>query len=136
MHRTGTVRRLDGEFAKVVIKRQTACGENCANCGGCLEKYNEITAKNSIGATVGDTVVIEMEDKTVLSAAFWVYIFPLIIFFAGYGVFYMLKVSEILSVVLSVLLSGLFYIFLYFKDKKDSVKYLHKITEIINVERN
>ena len=101
-----------------------------------MEKYNEITAKNSIGATVGDTVVIEMEDKTVLSAAFWVYIFPLMIFFAGYGVFYMLKVSEILSVILSVLLSGLFYIFLYFKDKKDSVKYLHKITEIINVERN
>lgn len=136
MQRTGTVRELDGEFARIVIKRQTACGENCANCGGCSEKYNEVTARNEMGALPGDTVLIEMDDKTVLSAAFWVYIFPLMIFLAGYGVFYMLKISEILSVFLSVLLSGMFYIFLYFKDKKDSLKYVHRIVKIINFERN
>ena len=135
MQRTGTVRELNADFAKVVIKRQTACGENCANCGGCSEKYNEITAKNSIGALVGDTVVVEMEDKTVLSAAFWVYIFPLIIFFVGYGMLFLIGVSELLSVIAGIFLVGVFYVFLYFKDKKDSLKYIHRIVEIINFER-
>ncbi len=129
MQRTGTVRTIDGELAKVVIKRETACGENCANCGGCSEKFNEVTAKNEIGAKAGDTVVVEMDDKTVLMTAFLVYILPLIIFFTGYGVLYAFGFSEILSAVLGILLSGAFYVLLYFKDKKDSLKYIHRITD-------
>lgn len=135
MQRTGTVRETEGEFAKVVIKRQTACGENCGNCGGCSENYNEIIAKNNMGAVCGDTVLVEMDDKTVLLAALWVYIYPLIIFFVTYGVLSILRVGEIASAVSGILLSGIFYIFLYFKDKKDKLKYTHRIVDIINIER-
>ncbi len=136
MQTTGRVRKVEGEHAYIVIKRQSACGENCANCGGCTQKENEVVAKNTIGAKCGDGVVIEMSDKKVLRAAFFFYIVPLMIFFAGYAVISCFIQNEIICIFGGVLIAAVFYILLHFKDKKYSEKYMHKIVRIENFERN
>lgn len=135
MQTTGTVRKVEADKAYVVIKRQSACGENCANCGGCTQKENEIVAKNTLGAACGDCVVVEMSDKKVLGAAFVFYIMPLIIFlivYAGTSVFFD---NELLCIFGGVLIAALFYVILHFKDKKSGEKYMHRIVRIKNFER-
>lgn len=130
MQQDGTVRKTEGEIAFVVVKRQSACGENCGNCSGCKDKFSEITAENKIGAISGDNVVVEMNDALVLYAAFLVYIVPLIIFFVSFGIFSLFGASQISSVVISALISALFYVFLGIYDKKQKNKYIHKIVRI------
>lgn len=130
MQMTGTVRMVQGECAYVVVKRQSACGENCGNCSGCKDKSNEILAKNSIGAKAGDNVLVSMETKKVLMAAFLFYMMPLILFFGIYAVFYSLRVSEAMSLALGVSGALVFYVLLYFYDKKNKNKYQHEIIKI------
>lgn len=56
----------------------------CENCNMCLkprdENYVEIRVQNILGASVGDNVKVEIGDKSVVSAAILVYLFPLLIF--------------------------------------------------------
>lgn len=125
----GTVRKTDEKVAYIVIKRESACGENCANCGGC-KKMNEITADNTLGAKPGDTVVVEMSDSRVLSAAFMVYMLPLIIFFAAYFISNMFTKTEWVSITLGISFATVFYVILYFYDKKQREKYIHKIIDV------
>lgn len=136
MQVTGTVRKTDGKTAYIVIRRESACGENCANCGGCKNKTNEITATNEIEARPGDTVTVEMEDGRVLKAAFMVYMVPLIIFFTAYFVSDMIFKLNMLSITFGIVLSVLFYVFLHFYDKKQKEKYIHKIIEINDLKGN
>lgn len=130
MQMTGTVRMVQGECAYVVVKRQSACGENCGNCSGCKDKSNEILAKNNIGAKAGDSVLVSMETKKVLMAAFLFYMMPLILFFGIYAVFYSLRLSEIVSLTFGVSGALVFYVLLYFYDKKNKNKYQHEIIKI------
>lgn len=136
MQMTGTVRKTDGKTAYIVIKRESACGENCANCGGCKNKTNEIAASNEINAKPGDTVTVEMEDGRVLMAAFMVYILPLIIFFTAYFIADMIFKIDMISIIFGIVLAILFYVILHFYDKKQKEKYIHKIIEINDLKGN
>ena len=71
--------------AQVLHIRESACSGDCHKCSGCgaVQQKMLLTAKNSIGAQVGDLVVIETESEPVLAAALMLYIMPLILFFAG-----------------------------------------------------
>ena len=93
---------LPGGMAEVVGTRTTACGSNCGNCESCIFQ-NEIktSAHNLIGATAGQRVIIESKSSKIYSAAFFVYIMPIIFFFVGYSIAYSMGLSEALCVVLS-----------------------------------
>jgi sigma-E factor negative regulatory protein RseC len=81
----GVVLATDGGRASVRMDRRTAC-ETCGRCGlAALSKSEDIvvTAKNPAGAGPGDRVIVEMEGKAVLSAAFFVFVLPLLL--AGFG---------------------------------------------------
>ena len=130
MQMTGTVRKAEGGIAYVVVKRQSACGENCGNCSGCKDKTNEVIAKNTMGALAGDSVVVSMESKKVLMAAFLFYIMPLIIFFCSYGIVYVLKLLELYCIIFALGIAFIYYILLYFYDKKNTDKYQHEIIKI------
>lgn len=130
MQMTGTVRIVQGECAYVVVKRQSACGENCGNCSGCKDKSNEILAKNNIGAKAGDSVLVSMETKKVLMAAFLFYMMPLILFFGIYTAFYLLNFSDAISLTFSVIGALIFYVLLYFYDKRSKNKFQHEIIKI------
>lgn len=112
MREEGVVRRETEGLCEVVVRRKTACGDNCASCGGaCKMNFQSVTAKNSVGAKAGDTVIIEMESKKVLLSAFLVYIMPLLVFVIS---FYGTQkqnlnnaVSSIISAVLTIIVFGL-----------------------------
>lgn len=90
MTQQGTIKKLlPGGLAEVEVTRRSACGHDCAKCGGCggLETQTlYVTARNRAGAAIGDRVLIEGETKQVLGIAVLVYLLPLVLFFIGYGV--------------------------------------------------
>ena len=82
-------RVLEGGRAEVAVKRQSACGHDCAQCGGgCSElmvaSEVRVVAENAAGARAGDTVTLESSTSRVLGAAVLVYTVPFLLFFAGY----------------------------------------------------
>jgi sigma-E factor negative regulatory protein RseC len=85
LDKTGTVIQTDNNTAVVEIMRANACGENCVMCkAACTTTHQTVNANNEIKATVGDMVRIEMSDKNVLLAAFFVYIVPVFTLITGY----------------------------------------------------
>ncbi|MBR4720661.1 MAG: SoxR reducing system RseC family protein [Clostridia bacterium] len=81
MREEGVVKAENGELCEVVVRRKTACGDNCASCGGaCKMNFQQVVAKNEIGAKAGDSVIIEMDSKKVIFSAFLVYIMPILVF--------------------------------------------------------
>lgn len=73
--------------ATVVHIRESACSGDCHKCSGCGTAKEAILleAKNSIGAKMGDLVIIESETGPVLKAAAVMYMLPMVFFFAGYA---------------------------------------------------
>ena len=61
MRETGKVIEVSGNYAKILIKRGTACGD-CGACQVGREKLEMVmTAENVIGADVGDSVEIDLK---------------------------------------------------------------------------
>lgn len=83
MKEIGTVKKLNGNKAKVIIKRHAACGD----CGACQVGKDKMTmttlAQNPLGAVVGDTVAVEMEFGNVMKATSIAYGIPLVAFILG-----------------------------------------------------
>lgn len=88
MTQIATVQRLVGEGkAEIMVRRPSACGHDCANCGGCgPDSVTQIIAlaENEAGARLGDTVRVESESSSVLGLAALLYLVPFVLLFAGY----------------------------------------------------
>lgn len=93
---------LKNGMAEVVVSRGTACGSNCGNCESCAFQ-NELKAfaKNTINAKQGEKVVIETLSSRIFSAAFLLYIVPIIMLFIGYAVAAHCNLNEGLSILVS-----------------------------------
>ncbi len=98
MLNTAVVIETDRDRAVVRVERKSACegchkasgGKDCAVCG--LVGGNrtlDARAINSVGAEVGDTVEIESASSRVLLYAALVFILPIVLAFAGYGIAYL-----------------------------------------------
>lgn len=80
MEQIGTVVALEGDFAKVQVQRQSACGENCATCkGGCASGLQTVFLAAPAGLAVGDRVQIGSNTAAVLLLGFITYLLPLIL---------------------------------------------------------
>ncbi len=83
MERTGVIVSEADGLSKVKLLRHTACG----NCGACQlgddQKDVHLMAQNPLKACVGDMVEVSMPSNGVLSAAFIMYVIPLIGLFIG-----------------------------------------------------
>ncbi|MCD7947474.1 MAG: SoxR reducing system RseC family protein [Oscillospiraceae bacterium] len=109
MLQTARVTRLlaDGR-AEISVKRQSACGHDCAKCGGgCAEltvmPTVTVTAENPVRAAVGDSVSVESTTRAVLGAAAVVYLLPLVLFFVGYFIAYALEAGGGVSAAFGVI---------------------------------
>ena len=73
--------------ATVFVVRESACSGDCHKCSGCGAAKETIVfqAQNPIGARRGDLVKVESATGPVLKAAAVLYMLPLALFFAGYG---------------------------------------------------
>ena len=89
MTQQGTIKKLlPGGMAEIEVTRRSACGHDCAKCGGCggLETQTlYVTARNKAEANVGERVLIEGETGQVLGLAMLVYVLPIVLFFVGYA---------------------------------------------------
>lgn len=94
MRETGIVIKVSDGFAQVKIRRKSACGKNCAQCGGCASCEAVVNAVNTIGAAAGDEVVLEIENKRALKAAACVYMLPLAAMLAGAAAAYLAGAAE------------------------------------------
>jgi sigma-E factor negative regulatory protein RseC len=80
-----------GTQATLEIERRTACGlcgqkRGCGNATwGKLLGHNShsFTAENSVNATVGDSVIVGVDEHAILHSAFYLYVVPLIGLFLG-----------------------------------------------------
>lgn len=126
MEKIGLVKSVKENTATIEIRRVSACGENCASCkGGCAPTNHYITAKNTIHASAGQYVKLEMENKHVLGAAFLVYIVPLVGMILGIllGIAaaeylgYVIN-KELIGFAVGLLFLGIFYFVISFIDKK------------------
>ncbi len=72
--------------AQVLKVRESACSGDCHKCAGCGAAAQSllVTARNPIGAKVGDQVLISSNTKPILAAAALLYVLPLVLFIAGY----------------------------------------------------
>lgn len=93
MRQRAQVLQIDpGGYAQVRVRRASACAgaHNCGTCDHCsmMENAPEIvvSAFNSCGAQVGDTVTVESATAGVLGAAALLYLVPILLFFVGYAI--------------------------------------------------
>jgi sigma-E factor negative regulatory protein RseC len=134
LEQIGVVNKVYNNIAQVQIKRTTACGGKCGECGGCEVTSQKVEALNTVGAKVGQVVQMEMNDTQILFAAFLVYIIPLVMLFIGYLAGYSVFSSEFAAGVSGVLLLIISFLVLRKMDKKlaRSGKYQIKITKILS----
>ena len=96
MTQKATVMELQGKYALVTVRRSSMC-EGCEKNGGCgasctagellgANKTMTALAANPIGAKAGDLVEISSENRTVLSYAALVFLFPILLCAAAYAV--------------------------------------------------
>lgn len=81
MEKIGEVIAVEGCLAEVLIKKESACSENCASCGMCdMSKVRKAKVYNECSAVVGDTVEIYLESWKTILLSFITFILPIIIF--------------------------------------------------------
>ncbi|MGC8121643.1 SoxR reducing system RseC family protein [Marinobacter sp. VGCF2001] len=88
---TGSVIAVTGAQAWVQTIRTSAC-QSCSARAGCGQRVlaaasggraNQVLVENSIGAQVGDEVVIGLDEQSLLSASLVVYGLPLLLMVLG-----------------------------------------------------
>lgn len=83
----GTVVELKGKHTAVVMCKKSSLCENCATQGSCVlgddDRTRLIEAQNSLGAAIGDKVLIATTTKSFLQSSFLLYIVPLIALVVG-----------------------------------------------------
>lgn len=82
----GIVLRTDSGTAWVKTVRSSAC-EGCTAKGSCHgaggEREMEVKAINSVGARVGDRIVLSLETASLLKVTFLIYVFPIVLLIVG-----------------------------------------------------
>ncbi len=75
----GSVVETNGNKAKVLIRKMSACSHNCSECSTCTAPEYETIVSNPIGAKKGDKVIIEDSGKKVFSVIALVYFLPVLL---------------------------------------------------------
>jgi len=119
MEEKGRVVKVDNGVAQVEMERTSAC----ARCGVCLQSSGDrliLYVKDSVGARPGDEVLVSLETKEVLKAAFLIYLFPLVGLIAGYFLGRTIFRTERTGIIFAGLgfLSALFFLYQYDKRLK------------------
>ncbi len=118
MRDSGVITEIKGKTAVVSVDKKA----ECAGCGLCLFKEGtnkaEFYAKNTAGAKVGDTVIIERSDSGKFLGVVLAFFVPLILIGLAVLINYLFIKNEIFILVLSVAFIAVWYAILAFLDKK------------------
>lgn len=122
---------INGNQAKVVVTRHSACSKCDKDCILGMEESHEqdsiyVEVDNDKNAEVGDTVSIELKDSSLVMGSLIIYLIPLLFFVGGYFIgvrlnFLMGSISEQLSgIITSFLFLYISFLFTRRVDKKIS----------------
>ena len=141
MKQSGIILSIDDDRAKVMLQRQTSCGD-CKACKlGREDAKIEVDAINSVNAKIGDHVEIDMEHQSFLAAAFIVYLIPLFALIGGIFIGNMIlnmtemaEYKDLGSGLFGLLLTAVTYSIIRSKEKsfKSNKKFVPTITGILN----
>lgn len=140
MTEVGCVKSIKGQYALVLFKRKSGCGDNCAHCGAdCSGNTSIVEIKNTLNARIGDYVQVSIEAKAFFKMTMWAYVFPLIMLIIGIvlGNNYFSKLGyknyEFLAAAVGIIFLVLSYLVLGIIDKKMSKnsKYGLKMEKIL-----
>ena len=88
MTQTAQIRQtFSNGTAEVAVVRQGACAHNCSECGGCMTAAQPTVtalAENTVGAKVGELVVVKTENAQLMGIIAFVYLVPMVLLVAGY----------------------------------------------------
>lgn len=91
MDQVGKVQSIDGNIAKILVKRVSACGDSCASCSAaCRQPGIEVDVEVSSDIEVGDYVEINTENGIMLKHILMLYGLPLLILLATIFIVYYL----------------------------------------------
>ena len=126
----GLVVGLNGNMAQIHFLR----GKQCANCGACLtagDNEMEIALPNSLGAKVGDRVVVDLLPKRVVQASLLAYAVPLVLLLLG--VWIGSRMGELYALFLGVAGCGVGYLALRLIDRSRGKRVFRpRIEEILS----
>lgn len=121
MERMGVVVEQKGKFSKVKLMRDSACG----SCGACQmgdeSKEVFLMARNEPSAEIGDIVEVSMPTSGILSAAFIMYVIPLLSLFVGIvlgSVLFKGDNGELFTALLGLVLMGMTFMAIKVNEKK------------------
>lgn len=102
MLQLGKVVRTEGAYALVHMQKKSGCGgDRCPLSAPLIDDsqsdFYTVYAWNDIGASPGDLVLVEAKDTKVLVIAFLLYLVPIGLALAVYGLFRMLFVQELFA---------------------------------------
>lgn len=99
----GKVLRAEGEYALVHVEKKSGCGgERCPLSSSLIDDsrsdFYTVSARNDIGASVGDLVLVKAKDTVLLGIAFFLYLFPILLALGVYALFRALFPQESLAI--------------------------------------
>jgi len=135
MEETGTVVEIRDRVALVSTTAKGVC-HSCSARGVCHlggEKTMVAETWNPLGARVGDVVRIRLSSRSVLGAAFLLYLVPLLVFLGGLILGQSLTHSQIWAVVIGLLFMAGAYAGIRILDRRLSgvQKFRPEIVEIV-----
>lgn len=136
------VKIVNSDTAVLKMKRMSACAKcgKCKSIGDSESQEILVEVNNTIGARVGDTVEVTMDNIDILKATALVYIVPLIGLMLGVFVTYFIltyaKITphiEAISGVMGIIVMLLSYLILKANDRKfkESKKFLPRVEKIL-----
>lgn len=133
MKQTAQVKEVVGDKALLLVKRQSMC-DGChreSGCGGCAQIL-EVEVENTLHASVGDTVEIETPGGTVIAVAALVFLLPLLLAFAAYGIASILKAGETVPYLAALLTTVFCYAAIAFFVRKSKKTLKIVMTKILD----
>ena len=126
------------ETAEVSVLRRSACGGNCSGCEGCSTRDNviRVTAENRVGATSGQTVLVETKTRTIFKYVVLVYILPIFFLIIGYTAAFLMSLSEAMCILTGFcfLLAGTAVVLL-FQRKRNADTVTYSITSVMEEQK-
>lgn len=135
MDHTGVVVAVEGKNIRIRFPRSKAC----AHCGACMSfgnEYAETVIENSLSATVGDHVQVELAARSFLKASFLVYVLPLLALLVGLAVASVFFQSDLVAAGIALIFAGVVFLLLKFFEPKFSrmKEFKLRMIKVINAD--
>lgn len=136
MTETGKIVELNSKTntAKVQFSRKSAC----ENCKMCMMTKNEMfvytTVPNTLGASVGDTVTVQMAKQFVITSVLVVYLIPLLLLLVALVATRNLAIGIQVGCASLALVVGLLISILVDRKIRKNNKFQPKMVEIVAIE--